>query len=129
MASYELILPKKFINNKHKKNDLCFYEPIETPEGPANKEEEGEGNNINNIIINEKDEDEDEENLNKINLEENEEESDYKNISTLEESLNWSKDFFETNFVSYFKYLKEIVKFSESEKDFSSLVSSTMQEL
>ena len=117
MASYELILPKKFINNKHKKNDLCFYEPIETPEGPANIEEEGEGNNINNILINEKDEDEDEENLNKINLEENEEESDYKNISTLEESLNWSKDFFEKNFIFYFKYLKEIIKFSESEKE------------
>ena len=107
MASYELILPKKLVNNNKKKNDLCFYEPIETPEGPD--EIEGEEENI--------DKKDDEENLNRINIDENEEDLDYKNISTLEESLNWSKDYFEKNFNLYIKYLNEIIKISDSEQE------------
>jgi len=107
MASYELILPKKLVNNNKKKNDLCFYEPIETPEGPDNIEEEEENN----------DKKDDEENLNRINIDENEEDLDYKNISTLEESLNWSKHYFEKNFNLYIKYLNEIIKISDSEKE------------
>ena len=115
IASYELILPKKFMSNKHKKNDLCFYEPIETPEGPDNLEE-GQENNIIN------DKNENEENLNRINIYENEADLDYKNISTLEESLNWSKDFFEKNFILYIKYLKEIIKLSGSEKEMNKYI-------
>ena len=107
IASYELILPKKLTNNanKNKKNNLCFYEEIETPE-PLNEIEEEENN-----IINEKEE---EHNLNRINIDESEE---YKNISTLEESLNWSKDFFETYFFKYIQNLNEIIKKSESEQE------------
>ena len=119
IASYELILPKKLLNSndKKKKNNLCFYEEIETPEPPEEIEEE------NNNIINENDKNEEEDNLNKINIDENEEEdSEYKNITTMEESLNWSKDFFEKNFGTYIKNLNEIIKKSESEEEMSQYI-------
>ena len=122
IASYELFLPKKLlnVNGKKKKNDLFFYEEIETPE-PPEEIEEIEGNNN---IINDKDNNEDKENLNIINVDENEEEDnlDYKNITTLEESLNWSKSFFEKYFCTYIKYLNEIIKKSESQEEMSKYI-------
>ena len=125
IGSYELILPKNFINfdNKKKKNDLCFYEEIETPEGPIEiKEENTNINNINNIN---NENDKEEENLNRINIVDEEEEEEileYKNMATLEETLNWSKNFFENNFYIYIKYLNEIIKKSESEQEMSNYI-------
>ena len=79
---------------------------METPEGEDEKIEE------NDNIINE------EENLNRINVDENEEESlGYKSISTLEESLKWSREYFENNFILYIKYLNELINKSDSEQE------------
>ena len=124
IGSYELILPKHFFNsdNKKKKNDLCFYEKVKTPEGPNEKEEEEEEENK---INNEKNKNEinEEENLNKINIDEGDEENiEYKNMTTLEESLNWSKDYFEKNFYTYIKYLNEIIKKGDSEHEMSKYI-------
>ena len=107
IGSCELILPKSLLNgDKKKRNDLCFYEEVETPEGEDEKIEE------NDNIINE------EENLNRINVDENEEENlGYKSISTLEESLKWSKEYFENNFILYIKYLNELINKSDSEQE------------
>ena len=119
IASYELILPKTLLNNKKKKNDLCFYEEIDTPEGPVDIEEEEE--NINNIN-NDKNEEE-EENLNRINIDESEEEKlEYKNMVTLDETLSWSKDIFEKYFNKYIKYLNDLISKSESEKEMSQYI-------
>ena len=117
MGSYELIMPKKLLGNDIIKNDIFFYEEVETPEGPENIEELNNINNDNkkNLI-----------NTNKINTDENEEELKYKNISTWEESLNWSKDFFEKNFSLYIKYLIEIVKKSDSEEQFNKFLDNLM---
>ena len=113
IASYELFLPKTLLNIK-KKNDTFFYQEIETPEPPEENEEIEDNKNI----INEKDKIEDEDNLNVNNVDQNEEENlEYKNITTLEESLNWSKNFFERYFCTYIKYLNEIIKKAESEEE------------
>ena len=42
-----------------------------------------------------------------MNVDEEEEEEilEFKNMATLEETLNWSKNFFENNFYIYIKYL------------------------
>ena len=125
IASYELILPNKLINSEDskKKIDLCFYEEVETPEPPNEIEEEEENNNIDNDK--DKNEEEEEEKLNKINLDESEEDKlEYKNMSTLEESLKWSKDFFENNFYVYIKYLNEIIKKSDSEQEMNKYIDS-----
>ena len=126
VGAYELILPKNFIDsdNKKKKNDLYFYEEIETPEGPIEIKEEEEKNINNNNINNINNEnDKEEENLNKINIDEEEEEIlEYKNMTTLEETLNWSKNFFENNFYIYIKYLNEMINKSESEQEMSKYI-------
>ena len=107
IAFYELFLPKQLINNK--KDDLCFYEAIETPEGPDDLKKENNANSGS---------DKNDEKNNIINLEENDDEDiGYHNISTLKESFNWSKDFFEKHFNLYIKYLNEIIKISESEEE------------
>ena len=122
IGSYELILPKKFTNSEKnkKKNDLCFYEEIETPEGPSEiKNEDNEVDEENNNIIIENNKD----NLNKINIDENDEDNiEYKNMTILDETLNWSKDFFEKHFYIYIKYLNEIIKKSESEQEMSKYI-------
>ena len=107
IAFYELFLPKQLINNK--KDELCFYEAIETPEGPDDLKKENNANSGS---------DKNDEKNNIINLEENDDEDiGYHNISTLKESFNWSKDFFEKHFNLYIKYLNEIIKISESEEE------------
>ena len=106
IGSCELILPKSILNGDKKNgNDLCFYEEVETPDGEDEIED-------NDNIINE------EENLNRINVDENEDESlGYKSISTLEESLKWSREYFENNFIIYIKYLNELINKSDSEQE------------
>ena len=86
-ANYEIFLPE------NKNNDLSYIIE-ETPEGPEEK--------------------------NEIKIEEENEEEDYdkyKNISTLDEALNWSKNYFINNFVIYIKYLNELINKSNSEKE------------
>ena len=127
IGSYELILPKKFTNpeNNKKKIDLCFYEEIETPEGLSeikNDDDKASEEN-NNIIIDNDNDKKEEENLNKINIDENDEDNlEYRNMATLDETLNWSKDFFVKHFSIYIKYLNEIIKKSESEKEMSQYI-------
>jgi len=106
IGSCELILPKSLLNGDKKNgSDLCFYEEEETPDGED--EIEDNDNSIN-----------EEENLNKIIVDENEDESlGYKSISTLEESLKWSREYFENNFILYIKYLNELINKSDSEQE------------
>ena len=88
-ASYEVILPEK---NEEKNLDYIIEE---TPQGPEEK---------NEIIL--------EEDINK------EEEYDkYRNLCTLEEAINWSKNFFVNNFIKYIKYLNELINKSSTQKD------------
>ena len=41
----------------------------------------------------------------------------YKNICTLDEALNWSRNYFQDNFIKYIKYLIELINKSHSESD------------
>ena len=58
---------------------------------------------------------------NEIKLEEeNNEEEDYdkyRNLCTLDEAINWSKNFFINNFIVYIKYLNELINKSSKESD------------
>ena len=73
----------------------------------------------NNYIKEETPEGKEEKNEIKIEEDINEEEDydKYKNISTLEEALNWSKNYFINHFVIYIKYLKELINKSQSESE------------
>ena len=129
IGSYELILPKKFLDpeKNKKKNDFCFYEEIETPEGPSqiknDDDNDYEEEKNNNIIIENNNDKKEEQNLNKINIDENEDDNmEYKNMTLLDETLNWSQDFFEKNFYIYMKYLNEIIKKSQSEEEMSKYI-------
>ena len=46
----------------------------------------------------------------------------YKNICTLDEALNWSKNYFEDNFIKYIKYLIELISKSHSESDMNKYI-------
>ena len=93
IGSYELILPSQLINyNKKNINSLINEDDI-TPEGPKQND-----------------------NLNIINTNESKNKK-YENIYSFEESLNWSKIFFETNFNTNIKHLNELINKSGSEKE------------
>ena len=74
IGSYELILPSQLINYNKKNINSLINEDNITPEGPKQND-----------------------NLNIINTNESKNKK-YENIYSFEESLNWSKIFFETNF-------------------------------
>ena len=93
IGSYELVLPSQLINyNKKNINSLINEDDI-TPEGPRQND-----------------------NLNIINTNESKNKK-YKNIYSFEESLNWSKNFFETNFNTNIKHLNVLINKSGSEKE------------
>ena len=91
-GSYEIFLPGK-------NNDNYIIE--ETP-----KEPEEEKNEIKIV-----DDYNDEEDYDK-----------YRNICTLDEALNWSKNYFVNNFIIYIKYLIELINKSHSESDMNKYI-------
>ena len=46
----------------------------------------------------------------------------YKNICTLDEALNWSRNYFQDNFIKYIKYLIELINKSHSESDMNKYI-------
>ena len=78
-------------------NNNLGYIIEETPEGPEEK---------NEIIV----EDKPEENY------------DYKNCCTIEEAINWSKNYFINNFILYIKYLNELIDKSHSETEMKNYI-------
>ena len=87
---------EKFFPEKKINNNLGYIIE-ETPEGPEEK---------NEIIV----EDKPEENY------------DYKNCCTIEEAINWSKNYFINNFILYIKYLNELIDKSHSETEMKNYI-------
>ena len=83
-----------------------------------------ENKNDNYIIEETPKEPEEEKNEIKIMDEFNEEEDydKYRNICTLDEALNWSKKYFEDNFIKYIKYLIELINRNHSESDMNKYI-------
>ena len=121
IGSFEIILPKKLSKNK---NDSFFLQEIETPDGNNNNINNDE-NNIN--------ENKNDNNGNSINIisEENEidEYKDLKCILTLEDSLNWAKDFFEKKFNINIHYLNKLISKSDSENEMTKYLDDLMNKL
>ena len=86
---YELLLPNQLRIHLKKDNNLNNYKEFDTPDG---SNENGKEKIIKK----------------KLN---------YKNICTLEESLKWSQNFFESNFNIYIKNLNELINKSDSEEE------------
>ena len=83
-----------------------------------------ENKNDNYIIEETPKEPEEEKNEIKIMDDFNEEEDydKYRNICTLDEALNWSKKYFEDNFIKYIKYLIELINRNHSESDMNKYI-------
>ena len=105
------------IKNSQKNNKILIS--INASKFLANYEIFLPENKNNNYIKEETPEGKEEKNEIKIEEDSNEEEDydKYRNISTLEEALNWSKNYFINHFVIYIKYLKELIKKSQSETE------------
>ena len=75
--------------------------------------------NLNYIIEEETPSGDEEKNEIKLEEENNEEEDydKYRNLCTLDEAINWSKNFFINNFIVYIKYLNELINKSSKESD------------
>ena len=83
-------------------------------------------NKNDNYIIEETPKEPEEEEKNEIKIMDdfNEEEDydKYRNICTLDEALNWSKKYFEDNFIKYIKYLIELINRNHSESDMNKYI-------
>ena len=88
IGAYEIYLPNQFGFFKNLENKINSFEEIDTPDGSNYCQKES-------YIKKKK----------------------FNNIYTLEESLKWSKNYFENNFSIYIKYLNELINKSDSEEE------------
>ena len=112
---------KIFLINQSKKNNKILIS-LNASNTDANYEiflPENKNNNLNYII--EEETPLGDEEKNEIKLEENKDEEEdydkYRNLCTLDEAINWSKNYFINNFIIYIKYLNELIDKSSKESD------------
>ena len=112
---------KIFLINQSKKNNKILIS-LNASNTDANYEiflPENKSNNLNYII--EEETPLGDEEKNEIKLEENKDEEEdyekYRNLCTLDEAINWSKNYFINNFIIYIKYLNELIDKSSKESD------------